>query len=53
MTLGFDPVDGDLMTQVKDVLTVVPTLLLSVVALLGMALLIGMSAWELPVRPAH
>lgn len=39
--------------QVKDVLTVVPTLLLSVVAVLGMAILIGLSAWQLPVRLGH
>ncbi len=38
------------MTLVKDAVTVVPTLLLSAVAVLGMAVLIGLSAWDLPVR---
>jgi|SwirhirootsSR3_FD_contig_31_16780101_length_322_multi_2_in_0_out_0_1 hypothetical protein len=38
------------MTLVKDVVTVVPTLVLSAVAVLGMAVLIGLSAWELPIR---
>lgn len=37
-------------TVVKDVVTVVPTLLLSAVAVLGMAVLIGLSVWELPIR---
>lgn len=37
------------MTLVKDVVTVGPTLLLSAVAVLGMALLIGLSVWDLPI----
>jgi hypothetical protein len=49
-TPGFTHHDGYTMTLVKDVLTVVPTLLLSAVAVLGMALLIGLSVWELPIR---
>lgn len=38
------------MTLIKDVATTVPALVLTVVAMLGMAVLIGLSAWELPVR---
>jgi hypothetical protein len=41
---------GFVMTLVKSVATVVPTVLLSAVAVLGMAVLIGLSAWELPIR---
>jgi hypothetical protein len=39
------------MTLVKDVVTVVPTVLLTAVAVLGMALLMGLSIWELPIGP--
>jgi len=38
------------MTFVKDVVTVVPAVLLSAVAVLGLAVLIGLSSWDLPVR---
>ena len=38
------------MTLVKDVVTVVPAVLLSAVAVLGLAVLIGLSSWDLPVR---
>jgi hypothetical protein len=38
------------MTLVKDVAAAVPALVLTVVAVLGMAVLIGLSAWELPLR---
>ena len=38
------------MNLVKDVATVVPAVLLSAVAVLGMAVLIGLSSWDLPVR---
>jgi len=38
------------MTIVKDVVTVVPAVLLSAVAVLGLAVLIGLSSWDLPVR---
>lgn len=37
------------MTLVKDVVTVVPTLVLSAVAVLGIAVLIGLSSWDLPI----
>ncbi len=37
------------MTLVKDVVTVVPAVLLSAVAVLGLAVLIGLSSWDLPV----
>jgi len=40
------------MTLLKDVATVVPTVLLSAVAVLGMVLLIGLSSWDLPIRIA-
>ena len=39
------------MTLVKDVVTVVPTVLLTAVAVLGLALLMGLSIWELPISP--
>ncbi|MET0964918.1 MAG: hypothetical protein ABWZ02_00890 [Nakamurella sp.] len=38
------------MNLVKDVVTVVPAVLLSAVAVLGLAVLIGLSSWDLPVR---
>lgn len=38
------------MTSVKDVVTVVPALVLSAVAVLGIAVLIGLSAWDLPIN---
>ncbi len=41
------------MTLVKDVVTFVPTVLLTAVAVLGMALLMGLSVWELPTGPAN
>jgi hypothetical protein len=34
------------MVLIKDVVTVVPTVLLSVFAVLGMAVLIGLSSWD-------
>jgi hypothetical protein len=37
------------MTQIKDMAAVVPALLVTVVAVIGLAVLIGLSAWELPV----
>ena len=39
-----------IMTLVKDLATVVPAVLLSAAAVLGMAVLIGLSSWDLPVR---
>lgn len=45
------PQDGYSMNLAKDVITVVPTLLLSAVAVLGMAVLMGLSVWDLPIRP--
>ena len=48
MTLGVIPHWID-MTFARDVLTVVPTLVLSAVAVLGIAVLIGLSAWDLPI----
>ena len=41
------------MTLVKDVVTVVPTVLLTAVAVLGLALLMGLSIWELPIGPTE
>ena len=38
------------MTLVKDVAAVVPAIVLTVVAVLGVAVLIGLSAWDLPVE---
>jgi len=38
------------MTLVKDAAAVVPTLVVSVVAVLGMAVLIALSSWDLPIR---
>jgi hypothetical protein len=38
------------MVLIKDVVTVVPTVLLSVFAVLGPAVLIGLSSWDLPIR---
>jgi hypothetical protein len=42
--------DGNKMVLIKDVVTVIPTVLLSVFAVLGMAVLIGLSSWDLPIR---
>ena len=38
------------MTLVKNVAAAVPDVVLTVVAVLGMVVLIGLSAWELPVN---
>lgn len=37
------------MTLIKDVARAVPDVLLTVVAVLGMVVLVGLSAWDLPV----
>ena len=38
------------MTLVKDVAATVPALLVTMVAVLGLAVLVGLSAWDLPIR---